>query len=314
VRPFLFAGRGLATRAAAAAAPGVLAVFFAFPSTAQNPAPEGGWDPVDRILEQVGKDLPGGVRKYSWPRTDMHVVMHGVALEPALALGSWAAFQATGNGDETTAVGDLVLLGAEVNPVVAELHANGIEISAIHNHLIEETPRVSYVHFHARGEAAALARGIRATLNKTRTPTGAGASRLGPTPAEAQPSVFQTIQNVLGRRGAFSGRVLQIGVARAGAVQDSGMELPPSMGAATTLNFQAAGARVATAGDFVLLADEVNPVIRELQAGGISVTALHSHMMREEPRLFFLHFWGVGPAEKIAETLRAALARTASRP
>ena len=288
--------------------------LLAVAAPAQNLAPERGWAPVDRILDQTGKDLPGGVHRFAWPRTDLRVAVRGVAIEPALALGSWAAFQATGNGDEAVAMGDLVLLASEVNPAVAELQSNGIEILAIHNHLFEEVPRLMYVHFHARGEASALAGGLKAALGKSHTPQAAAAPKSQTRLPEADQSAFEKIQTVLGRRGAFSGRVLQVGVPRAGRIEESGMEVPPSMGTATALSFQMAGSRVATTGDFVLVADEVNPVVRELQAHGILVTALHSHMLREEPRLFFLHFWGVGPPEKIAEGLKEALSKVATRP
>lgn len=283
-------------------------------SAAQNPSLGKGWAPLDKILEQTGKDLPGGIHRYGWPRTDLHVTVHGVPIEPALALGSWAAFQATGNGDEAVAMGDLVLLASELNPVVAELQANGIEILAIHNHLIDETPRLLYVHFHARGEAAELAASLKAALAKSHTPKAPPTPRTPPAPAETDQAPFEKIQSALGHRGAIVGRVLQVSVPRAGQVEDSGMEVPPAMGTAIALNFQMAGSRAATTGDFVLIADEVNPVVRELQAHGISVTGLHSHMLREEPRLFFLHFWGLGPPEKIAEGLKAALAKVATRP
>ena len=292
----------------------LLGSLAALAAAAQYPALERGWAPLDRILEQTGKDLPGGVHRFGWPRTDLRVAVRGVAIEPALALGSWAAFQATGNGDEAVVMGDLVLLASEVNPVVAELQSNGIEILAIHNHLIDETPRLLYVHFHARGEAAALAAGLKAALGKTRTPLTSAAEKAPVRPTEAQDRAFQKIQAALGRRGAASGPVLQLAAARAGRIEESGMEVPPSMGTATAMNFQMTGSRVAATGDFVLVADEVNPVVRELQTHGILVTALHSHMLREEPRLFFLHFWGVGSPEKIAEGLKEALSKVAIRP
>ncbi|MGE5278607.1 MAG: DUF1259 domain-containing protein [Acidobacteriota bacterium] len=293
----------------------LLGSFAAVTAGTQFPAPEKGWAPLDKIFEQAGKDLPGGVHRFGWPRTDLRVAVRGVAIEPALALGSWAAFQATGNGDEAVALGDLVLLASEVNPVVAELQSNGIEVLAIHNHLIDETPRLMYVHFHARGEASALAEGLKAALGKTHTPAQAAAAPKSQAKLpEVDQSAFEKIQTVLGRRGALAGRVLQVGVPRAGHVEESGMEVPPSMGTATAMNFQLAGNRVAATGDFVLVADEVNPVVRELQAHGLLVTALHSHMLREEPRLFFLHFWGIGPPEKIAEGLKEALSKVATRP
>jgi hypothetical protein len=180
----------------------------------------------------------------------------------------------------------------------------------VHNHLIDETPHVLYVHFHGHGDAAMLATGLRSALEKTKTPMTAGP------PAKPSPEdekVYESVQGVLGRKGSMAGRVLQIGVPRAAAIHESGVEIPPSMGMATAINLQAAGSRVATTGDFVLVADEVNPVIHELTTHGIAVTALHSHMLREEPRLFFMHFWGVGTPEKIGEGMKAALAKVATK-
>lgn len=292
----------------------LLALLALVASAAQNPSPEQGWAPLDKILEQTGKDLPGGLHRFGWPRTDLRVMVRNVPIEPALALGSWAAFQATGNGDEVVAMGDLVLLPSELNPVVAELQANGIEILAIHNHLIDETPRLLYVHFHARGEAAELAASLKAALAKSHTPKTPPAPRTPPVPTEADQAPFEKIQAALGHRGTVVGRVLQVAVPRAGRIEDSGMEVPPGMGTGIALNFQMVGSKAATTGDFVLIADEVNPVVRELQAHGISVTGLHSHMLREEPRLFFLHFWGLGSPEKIGDGLKAALAKVATRP
>jgi len=279
-----------------------------------DPAPEAGWTALDEILGQSGRNLPGGVHRYGWPRTDLHVSLAGISIEPALALGSWAAFQATGNGDEAVAMGDLVLLGSEVNAVVGELHSNGMDVLAIHNHLIDESPRVVYVHFYGRGEAAALARSVKATLQKTRTPLASAPPRTPVKPSPSDEKAFEAIQTVLGRRGSLAGKVLQFSIPRAEKIEEGGMEIPPGMGVATAVNFQLAGSRAATTGDFVLVADEVNPVIRELAANGIAATALHSHMLREEPRLFFLHFWGVGGPDKVAHGIRAALEKVATHP
>jgi hypothetical protein len=278
---------------------------------AQSPA--GGWDAVDKVFGGPGKDQPGEVRRYGWPRTDLRVRLAEVPVAPALALGGWAAFKKTGTGQDAVTMGDLVLLGPEVDPVARELQAGGFEILAIHNHLIDEIPRVLYLHFHGMGDAVALAKTLKAALEKTKTPLAppAGTAPAKPTPAEEK--AFQKIQDVLGRKGNMAGTVLQLGVPRAEPIQDGGMEIPPGMGMANALNFEAVENRVATTGDFVLIADEVNPVIRELQAHGIRVTALHSHMLRESPRLFFLHFWGVDTPEKIAEGIKAALAKVATR-
>jgi hypothetical protein len=287
--------------------------LLCLPAAVAAQAPAGGWDAVDKVFGNSGKDQPGEVRRYGWPRTDLHVSLAGVPVEPALALGSWAAFKRTGNGQDAVTMGDLVLLGPEVNPVARELQAGGFEILAIHNHLIDEIPRVVYLHFHGMGEAATLAKTLKAALEKTKTPLAPPSGKAPATPTPAQEKTFQQIQDVLGRKGNMAGTVLQFGVPRAEPIQDGGMEIPPSMGMANAINFETVGNSVATTGDFVLIADEVNPVIRELQSHGIRVTALHSHMLRENPRLFFLHFWGVDTPEKIAQGIKAALARIATR-
>lgn len=275
--------------------------------------PESGWESVDKVFGNPGKDQPGDVRRYGWPRTDLHVRLGGVPVEPAFALGGWAAFKKTGSGNDAVAMGDLVLLGPEVDPLTRVLQTGGFEILAIHNHLIDEVPRVVYVHFHGKGDATALAKTLKAALEKTKTPLMPPPGSPSVKPAAAQEKVFQKIQDVLGRKGTIAGTVLQFGVPRAESIQDDGMEVFPSMGMSNAINFETVENRVATTGDFVLVADEVNPVIRELHAHGIQVTALHSHMLREQPRLFFLHFWGVDTAEKIAEGIKAVLAKVATK-
>ncbi|MGH9400427.1 MAG: DUF1259 domain-containing protein [Thermoanaerobaculia bacterium] len=268
------------------------------------------WAAVDAALGREGKDLPGEVRKYGFPRLDLHVTAGGVAIEPALALGSWAAFRSPGTG--SMMMGDLVLLPVELNPVIRRLHAGGVEIGAIHNHLTGELPPVVYVHFSAMGEAPALARALRTALELTRTPLGAPGASAALSADELKQ--FDALQAALGRKGTMAGRVLQVGVPRQERIEEGGMEIQPAMGMAIALNFQIAGTQMATTGDFVLSADEVNPVVRELQAHGIDVTALHSHMLRETPRLFFLHFWGVASPEKLGAGLKAGLAKVATKP
>ncbi|HEV8119073.1 MAG TPA: DUF1259 domain-containing protein, partial [Thermoanaerobaculia bacterium] len=181
-------------------------------------------------------------------------------------------------------------------------------ILAVHNHLAGESPQVLYLHFHGHGDPAALARTLKSALGKTRTPATSGKPS---SPTEAQEKLFAKLQEFLGSKGTMAGAVLQLGVPRADPIREGEMEIPPSMGMANAMNFQAVGSRVATTGDFVLVADEVNPVIRELRSHGLAVTALHSHMLRETPRLFFMHFWGLDTPEKIGEGLKAALSKIA---
>lgn len=267
------------------------------------------WAAVDKVFAQQGKRLPGDVHRYAWPRRDLHVTVAGVEVEPALALGSWAGFRPTGAGD-TMAMGDLALLAAEVHPVVLALEAGGVDVLAIHNHLLGESPQVLYVHFGCHGQPEAIAKTLRTALEATKTPLAAPvAPALAPTLAES--AVLERIQEILGRKGSMAGRVLQVNVPRSSKIEEDGAEVPPSLGMSNAINVQVVDSRVATTGDFVLVADEVNPVIRELEAHGIQVTALHSHMLRESPRLFFMHFWGLAEPVKIGEGLRAALGKVA---
>jgi biotin operon repressor len=268
-------------------------------SASEAPAP---------IFGQSAKPLPGDVMKYSWPRRDLHVAIGTTKIAPALALGSWAAFH--GTGSQTMAMGDLALLESEVNPVIRALQAGGFEILAVHNHLLGESPRVLYVHFMGHGDEAALGRTLAEALEKTRTPRESAVSAV-PSPEETK--VFDAFQTAIGRKGSMAGTVLQIGVPRRDPIMDGGMEIPPAMGMSESINAEASGRHIATTGDFVLVADEVNPVIGELQSHGIDVTALHSHMLRESPRLFFMHFWGIGAPDKIGEGLKAALSKVAIR-
>lgn len=273
---------------------------------AQGPVSDSVWAAVDSALGRAGQMQAGDVRRYAFPRSDLAVTADGVALRPAFALGSWVAFGRSPEG--VRAMGDLVLLEREVGPVLSELQAAGIQPTALHNHLLGESPRVMYLHLEAEGEPRRVARGIRRALARTgtppapRPPAAAGAPRF--------PLDTARLARILGRAGTVNGGVYQVGVPRAERVVMEGVEIPPAMGVATALNFQPIGAgRAAVTGDFVLTAAEVDPVVRELGAAHIRVTALHSHMLLEEPRLFFLHFWGRGEAAGLAAGLRAALDR-----
>jgi len=267
-------------------------------------AAEGPWAAVDTALGREGKDLPGDVRKYGFPRTDLAVTAASVSIEPALALGSWAAFRRHAKGG-VMAMGDLVVLPSELGAVIRALSRGGLAVTAVHNHLVGEQPEVVYVHFEGSGEAAAVATSLRAALERTKTPLDPPGPP--PLPNAEEKSLFDDVQTALGRKGTMAGRVLQVAVPRRARIEENGMEIPPAMGMAIALNFQIAGQQVATTGDFVLTADEVDPVVRTLQSYGIEVTALHSHMLRESPRLFFLHFWGVGSPEAMGGALKAAL-------
>ena len=262
------------------------------------------WTAVEQAFGRTGAMQPGDVYKFGLPRRDLNVSVAGIQVQPALALGSWVAFKATGSG--VLAMGDLVLREQEIEPVMARLAEGGIDVTALHHHLLHETPRVYYMHIHGAGDAVGIARAIHAAIELTATPPQPGS----PPPPSGGPLGLDTAQiaRALGHTGKVNGGVYQVGVARPDTIRDGGVVIPPAMGVATALNFQpVAGGRAAITGDFVLGAAEVNPVLRALRGHGIEVTALHNHMLGEEPRLFFMHFWAVGDAATLAGGLRAAL-------
>jgi hypothetical protein len=263
---------------------------------------------IEQALGTSGQKM-GDVYKVGFPRTDLHVSVHGLAIKPGLALGSWAAF--SGTDDHAMVMGDLVLLEGEMNPVMEKLRSVGFEISAVHNHLIDETPHVVYMHYMGHGVASQLATSLRAALVVSKTPLDKPAAVADePTP----PAWVKTVEDSVGRKGTLKGGVLSYGVPRSDPVTLDGMIVAPAAGVAEAINVQAADTgNVATTGDFVLTAEEVNPVISELEAHHILVTALHSHMLTEQPRLFFTHFWGVGSPESIGEGIAAALKHVSTK-
>jgi Domain of Unknown Function (DUF1259) len=264
--------------------------------------------PIDQTLGRSGQKS-GEVYKLSFPRTDLQVAVNGVAIKAGLALGSWAAF--SGTNDQAMVMGDLVLLQSEVNPVMKKLRDAGFEITAVHNHLLGETPSVMYMHYMGHGNARQLATSLRDALAESKTPLGKPASA----PAESEnPAWVKAVEDSVGRQGTFKGGVLSFAIPRSNAITMNGMTITPAQGVAESINFQEAGTgKFATTGDFVLTADEVNPVISVLQESHISVTALHNHMLKEEPRLFFMHFWGTGSANEIGGGIKAALAKVSTK-
>ncbi len=275
--------------------------------------PDGGpaWATVQQALGGRGTMQPGDVLRFGFPRTDLTVVANGVIIRPTFALGSWVAFKRMASGPDVMVMGDLVLTEDEVNPVMLVLQQNGVEQTALHQHVLNESPRVLYMHIDAHGDAAKIATAIRLALAASKTPLTAAAA-----PPTGAPGAFDldtaAIARTLGVAGRVNGGVYQVNAARAERITAHGMEVPPSMGVATVMNFQpTGGGQAAITGDFVMTAAEVNPVIRALRDHGIEVTALHSHMLDEAPRFFFMHFWANANATTLAAGLRAALDKTA---
>ena len=266
-------------------------------------AADADWSRVDQVIGKKGMDLPGGVHKLGFPRTDLSVTVDGVAIKPSLALGSWIAFMPTGG--EVMVMGDLVLLETEISPVMKRLIDEGFEITAIHNHLVRTSAPVFYMHIGAHGDPLKLAETLHAALSLSKTPLMQPAVAAATAPLDLDTAM---IEKMLGFHGSANGGVYQFSVPRAENITEAGMPIPPSLGTAIAINFQPTGsARAAITGDFVLLGSEVNPVLRSLRQHGIEVTALHSHMIEDSPHLFFMHFWANDDAQKLAQGLRSAL-------
>ena len=264
------------------------------------------WSAVDSAFGRAGAAQPGNVTKWSFPRSDLNVLVDGVTIRPALALGGWVAVAGDAR-NEAMVAGDLVLLPDEVNGVIRVLQEGGVEQTALHNHLLAP---VMYMHIMAHGDAARIAATIHRALATTKTPLGIPGAPAATSAAELDTA---GIIRALGHTGKLNGVVYQVSVPRSERIMENGHEVPPAMGVATAINFQPTGSgKAAITGDFVLLASEVNPVVRALEAHGIQVEAIHSHMLFESPRLFFMHYWANDDAVTLARGLRAALDTTAS--
>ena len=281
----------------------ILAGILSTASQASKAADNTDWGKVAAALGKSGSAMPGDVYRVGLTRTDLHVTLDGVELKPGFALGSWLAFRP--EGGSSMVMGDLVLTETEIAPVMTKLAEGGIEITALHNHLLRAQPATFYMHVLGQGDPVKLAAALHDGLALSKTPLGGAGSTATPQPADLDTAM---IDRTLGAKGRDAGGVYQFGIARAETVKEGGMEVPVAMGSAEAINFQPTGnGKVAITGDFVLTAAEVNPVLRALRQNGIEVTALHNHMLTDEPRLFFMHFWANDDAQKLASGLRAAL-------
>jgi hypothetical protein len=207
-------------------------------------------------------------------------------------------------GNEAMVMGDLVLLEKEINPVVSALAEADIQVSALHNHFVGEKPRIMFLHIYGMGEAAAMARGLRSALDQAATPK----PQVPPPSSAPQPKLnldTKRIEQIIGRSGAAGGGVFKITLGRPGVTMD-GVKLTASMGLNSWVAFVGTDERAHVAGDIAMTGPEVNRVIRALRSGSIDVVAVHNHMLNEEPRIFFLHYWGTGKAEELARTVHQA--------
>jgi uncharacterized protein DUF1259 len=277
----------------------------AFPTLAG--AAEIDWKKVDGALGKTAA-VSGEVHRYGLPRSDLHVTLDGVTIKPALALGGWVAF-APMHG-EVMVMGDLVLLETEIAPVMTKLLDGGLDITAVHNHILRASPATFYMHVGGHGDPEKMAAVIRSALAASKTPFDPPPTTAGPAPAVDLDTA--KLDQIIGVKGTAAGGVYQFGVPRRDPPMESGMPVTGPLGGANAINFQPTGnGKAAITGDFLVTGNEVNPLIRALRAGGIEVTAIHSHMLDEQPRMFFIHFWANDDAEKLARSVRTALETTA---
>jgi len=266
------------------------------------------WTKVDTALGRKAT-VSGDVHRYGFPRTDLTVTLDGVTIKPSLALGSWIAFKPAHGA--AMVMGDLVLLDTEIAPVMSALIENGLQVTAVHNHVLRGNPATYYMHVGGHGDPAKMATAILQALQSSKTPLAPPAA-----PA-AQPAIdLDTAQldQIIGVKGNPNGGVYQFALPRRDPITEDGMQLTPPgpIGAATAIGFQpTGGGKAAITGDFVLTGEEVNPVVKALRENGIEVTAIHSHMLTEQPRLIFMHFWANDDAIKLARGLRQAIDKTA---
>ncbi|HEV2550636.1 MAG TPA: DUF1259 domain-containing protein [Stellaceae bacterium] len=276
------------------------------PLAAPSLAAEPDWNAVGQALGKTGAVQAGGVYRVGLPRTDLKVSLDGVALKAGFALGSWLAFEPVGDG--TMVMGDLVLLQEEVNPVMKKLEEGGVNVTALHNHLLRAEPSPMHMHVMGHGDPVKLAQALHAALALSKTPMEAPSGASTPAAATAGDLDTAALNKAMGAEGKVNGGILQYGIPRAEKIEESGMPVPTSMGSAIAINFQpTGGGKAAITGDFVLIAKEVNAVAKTLRENGIEVTAVHNHMLDDQPRLFFMHFWANDDALKLAKGLRAAL-------
>lgn len=290
----------------------IFSLLFSLISVCYSSAQQSDWSNVENVFGKKGA-VQDGVFKITFPRYNLTIKIGDFAVAPGLALTTWVGFINTTNnsmdmGDKTMMMGDLVLLDTEVASVLTKITSLNLEVTAIHNHILNEKPSVKYIHFSGKGDAMNLAKSILSVLQVTSTPLKAPVNT-----AQMTKPDWSKVEAILGTTGKHNGNLLQYAIPRLEKLTESNMELPPYMGMAIAINFQMSGDKAAITGDFVLLAEEVNPVLKTLLQNGIAVTALHNHMLYDNPRLFMMHFWAVDDPEKLAKGLKAALDKTNSK-
>ncbi|MET8950500.1 DUF1259 domain-containing protein [Streptomyces sp. NPDC004129] len=308
----LMAGCGSATLGrSAGGGTQAVAAPMAMHGQAQSPVQttEADWKPVADALGRTGTLMKGTVYRVPLPRKDLTVTTQGITIKPGLALGGYATFAKYHDG--TMLMGDLVVTEDELPKVTDALQAAGIEQTALHKHLLQQSPAIWWTHIHAMGDPVTLAKALKSALAATAIPPAS------PPPATQPPIDLDTagIDKAIGRKGTADGGIYKFSIARANIVTDGTHVMPPALGITTGIHFQPLGDnKAAINGDFVMTAPEVQKVIQALRKGGIDIVELHNHSLTDQPRLFYMHFWATGDGVTLAKALRPALNATALAP
>lgn len=277
------------------------------PRTDPTPAADLDIDALRAALGMPGEEN-GGDWKVTVPQNDLDVRVDGFRIVPPMGLGSWAAFTPAPEG--VAVMGDLVVREQEVGPVQQALLAEGLTLTALHKHFLREEPRIAYMHFGGRGPVSGIGESVRSVLDRIAELRG-GDPGASPAPTVESSLDEARIEEILGHPGTLGAGVFKVTIGRPDVtLRDRGAVVSAFAGFNTWAAFQGTPERAAVAGDFAMLADEVDHVLDALAAHGIEVVVIHNHMIHEEPRITFLHYWGVGPAAELARGLRAALDRT----
>jgi hypothetical protein len=262
---------------------------------------------IEQVTGMKGVEK-NGEYKITVPQHDLHMVVDGFKIIPAMGLGSWAAF--TPCADSAMVMGDIIVTETDLKPVQEEVIRQGLAITAIHNHFVRNRPQVMYMHIDGKGSVATLAGNVKAIFDKVKQVRGKD-------PKEpAADSVVNTLNiqqldSVIGHRGELSKGVYKYTIGRPDvSLREHGIPVSTFLGFNTWAAWQGTPQRAAVAGDFTMLETEVAPVIKALVQHGIEVVAVHNHMVQEEPRIFFLHYWGVGPVDQLVKGFKAALDQT----
>jgi hypothetical protein len=265
---------------------------------------------IEQVTGMKGTEK-NGEYKITIPQNDLSIIVDGFKIIPPMGLGSWAAF--TPCGDTAMVMGDIILTETDLKPVQQEVIRQGFAITAIHNHFVRNRPNVMYMHIDARGKVEALSGSVKSIFDKVKESRGKD-PKASPADSVSNSLNITMLDSIMGYKGEMSKGVYKYTIGRPDVVlREHGIPVSTFMGFNTWAAWQGTPERAAVAGDFTMLEDEVAPVIKALVENGIEVVAVHNHMVHEEPKIFFLHYWGVGNAEQLAKGLKAALDQTGKK-